>query len=84
MGQTIEVNKSPIIVVTVCGTNKLESVELLKNGNAIAIRVPTNDRIKFAFEDTDLKKGETAYFYVRSTQFDGERGWTSPIWVNFN
>ena len=51
---------------------------------AAAIRVPTNDRVKFAFEDTDLKKGDNAYFYARATQFDGERGWTSPIWVNFN
>ena len=84
MGQIIEVNKSPIIIVTVCGTNKLESVELLKNGKVVAIRVPTNDRVKFAFEDTDLKKGDNAYFYARATQFDGERGWTSPIWVNFN
>ena len=84
MGQTIEVYKSPVIVVTVCGTNKLESVEILKNGNVVAIRVPTNDRIKFAFEDIDLKKGDNAYFYARATQFDGERGWTSPIWVSFN
>ena len=84
MGQNIEVHKSPVIIVTVCGTNKLESVELLKNGKVVAIRVPTNDRVKFAFEDPDLKKGDNAYFYVRATQFDGERGWTSPIWVNFN
>jgi len=84
MGQNIEVNKIPVIIVTVCGTNKLESVELLKNGKVVAIRVPTNDRVKFAFEDTDLKKGDTAYFYARATQFDGERGWTSPIWLTFN
>jgi translation initiation factor IF-1 len=83
MGQNIEVNKFPVIVVTVCGTNKLESVELLKNGKVVAIRVPTNDRVKFAFEDTDLKKGDTTYFYARATQFDGERGWTSPIWVTY-
>ena len=84
MGQNIKVHKSPVIIVTVCGTSKLESVELLKNGNVVAIRVPSNDRIKFAFEDTDLKKGDTAYFYARATQFDGERGWTSPIWVTLN
>ena len=84
MGQIIEVNKSPVIIVTVCGTNKLESVELLKNGKVVAIRVPTNDRVKFAYEDTDLKKGNNAYYYIRATQFDGERGWTSPIWVTFN
>ncbi len=84
MGQTIEVHKPPVIIVTVCGTNKLESVEILKNGNVVAIRVPTNDRIKFAFEDTDLRKGDNAYFYARATQFEGERGWTSPIWVTFN
>ena len=84
MGQTIEMDNSPVIIVTVCGTNKLESVELLKNGKVVAIRVPTDDRIKFAYEDTDLKKGEQAYFYARATQFDGERGWTSPIWVTLN
>jgi len=84
MGQTIEVHKSPVIIVTVCGTHKLESVEILKNGNVVAIRVPTNDRVKFAFEDTDLRKEDNAYFYARATQFDGERGWTSPIWVTFN
>ena len=84
MGQQIDISKHPLIIATVCGTGKLESVELIKNGEVIAIRVPTNDRIKFGYEDTDLKKGENAYYYIRATQFDGERGWTSPIWVNYN
>ena len=84
MGQQIETFKPPLITATVCGTDKLESVELIKNGETIAIRVPTNDRIKFGYEDTDLKRGENAYYYIRATQFDGERGWTSPIWVKFN
>ena len=83
MGEEVEVSKPPIIIGTVCGTNKLESVELIKNGNVIAIRVPSSDRIKFAFEDSSLKKGETTYYYIRTTQFDGERGWSSPIWVNY-
>jgi len=82
MGQQIETIKPPLIIATVCGTGKLESVELIKNGETIAIRVPTNDRIKFGYEDIDLKRGENAYYYIRATQFDGERGWTSPIWVN--
>ena len=84
MGQEINVCKTPLIVATVCGTGKLESVELIKNGEVIAIRVPTNDRIKFGYEDIALKKGDNAYYYVRATQFDGERGWTSPIWVNYD
>ena len=83
MGEEINVSKPPLITATVCGTGKLESVELIKNGDVIAIRIPTNDRIKFGYEDTVLKKGENAYYYIRATQFDGERGWTSPIWVNF-
>jgi len=81
MGQEIDVSNPPLIILTVCGTKKLESVELIKNGVVIAIRVPTYDRIKFAFEDKDLKKGDKAYYYLRATQFDGERGWSSPIWV---
>ena len=82
MGQEIIVNKLPIIIVTVCGTKKLESVELIKNGITIAIRVPLDDRIKFAHEDLELKNNEEAYYYVRATQFNGERGWSSPIWVS--
>jgi len=83
MGEEVEVSKPPIIIITVCGTDKLESVELVKNGDVIAIRVPSSDRIKFAFEDKTLKKGDAAYYYIRTTQFDGERGWSSPIWVNY-
>ncbi len=83
MGQEVNVSTPPVIILTVCGTKKLESVELIKNGTVIAIRVPTYDRIKFAFEDKDLKKGDKAYYYIRATQFDGERGWSSPIWVEF-
>ena len=84
MGQEANVTKNPLIVATVCGTGKLESVELIKNGDVVAIRVPTDDRIKFGYEDIALKKGDSAYYYIRATQFDGERGWTSPIWVNYN
>jgi hypothetical protein len=84
MGQEANVTKNPLIVATVCGTAKLESVELIKNGEVVAIRVPTDDRIKFGYEDIALKKGDSAYYYIRATQFDGERGWTSPIWVNYN
>ncbi|MFX1288881.1 MAG: hypothetical protein ACFFFY_10045, partial [Promethearchaeota archaeon] len=83
MGEEIEVSEHPIIIIAACGTNKLESVELIKNGDVIAIRVPSSDRIKFAFKDDYLKKGDTAYYYIRVTQFDGERGWSSPIWVNY-
>ncbi|MHA1197513.1 MAG: hypothetical protein ACTSSM_15630 [Promethearchaeota archaeon] len=81
MGQEITVNAPPIIIVTVCGIKKLESVELIKNGITIAIRVPLDDRIKFAHKDLELKNNEEAYYYVRATQFNGERGWSSPIWV---
>ncbi|MHA1701153.1 MAG: hypothetical protein ACTSWK_02695, partial [Promethearchaeota archaeon] len=83
MGQDVDISNPPIIIITVCGTKKLESVELIKNGTVLAIRVPTYDRIKFAYEDKDLKRGDKAYYYIRATQFDGERGWSSPIWVEF-
>jgi len=81
MGQEAVVSKPPIIIITVCGTSQVESVELIKNGNVIAVRTPANDRIKFAYKDDELKSGEEAYYYVRVTQFNGERGWSSPIWV---
>ncbi len=86
MGQQTIVSEPPIIIITVCGTTQVESVELIKNGKVIAVRAPADDRIKFAYKDDELKSGEEAYYYIRVTQFDGERGWSSPIWVraNFN
>ena len=48
------------------------------------MRAPADDRIKFAYKDDELKSGEEAYYYIRVTQFDGERGWSSPIWVKAN
>jgi len=82
MGEEIEIDEIPMIIVTVCGTNKVENVELIKNGAIICVRVPEYDRIKFAFKDEHLYIGHKAYYYVRVTQFDGERAWSSPIWVN--
>lgn len=84
MGEEIKVEEPPIIIITVCGTNKVEGVELIKNGKCVAVNAPKNDRIKFAYKDIDLKDGEEAYYYVRVTQFDGSRGWSSPIWVTAN
>lgn len=33
------------------------------------------------YEDIALKNGDNAYYSTQQSQFDGERGWTSPIWV---
>jgi hypothetical protein len=84
MGEEVDVTKPPIIIVTVCGTKKVEGVELIKNGTCIAVNAPKNDRIKFAYQDNDLKEGDEAYYYVRVTQFDGSRGWSSPIWAKYD
>ncbi|MHA1803152.1 MAG: hypothetical protein ACTSU4_01320 [Promethearchaeota archaeon] len=51
------------------------------NNQVIVLRVPARDRIKFAYKDVDLKNGDEAYYYARATQFDGERAWSSSIWV---
>ncbi|TFF88182.1 MAG: hypothetical protein EU549_03505 [Promethearchaeota archaeon] len=69
------------LVTTVCGMGRIEIVELIKNGTVLAVRVPGGDRIKFAYIDTELEEGEKAYYYIRITQFDGGRGWSSPIWI---
>ncbi|MBD3227594.1 MAG: hypothetical protein GF329_05335 [Candidatus Lokiarchaeota archaeon] len=72
MGQEVEISESPILVITVCETRRIEEVELIKNGSVIAVRVPGSDRIKFAYRDIELERGEEAYYYVRVTQFNGE------------
>jgi len=66
--------------VNVWGTDELEAVVVIKNReDAYTIR-PKSDHVEFAWNDsTRGRKGD--YYYVRVIQRDGNRAWSSPIWL---
>jgi hypothetical protein len=43
----------------------------------------TPHNVKFNYTDQNMKPGVNAY-YVKVLQSDGEKAWSSPIFMNFN
>ena len=76
------------------GTKPLSEAVLIRNGKVWKHLEIDKEKAEFAIDDTDLlseitlehkKKGELppfVYYYLRVTQIDGHRAWSSPIWVD--
>ncbi|MHB1424824.1 MAG: CehA/McbA family metallohydrolase [Gemmataceae bacterium] len=83
MGDEVRTNK-PSLDVVVLGTNALESVDVLRDGEVVHTFRPEkeNAEAKFRWDDPAPKKGNKAsYYYVRVVQKDRQMAWSSPIWV---
>ncbi|MFP3903837.1 MAG: CehA/McbA family metallohydrolase [Armatimonadota bacterium] len=68
------------ISIDVQGTADLDTVQLVKDGRNVIRWEPQGpaDHLAATDEDTD----ESAFYYVRVTQTDGEMAWSSPVWVD--
>lgn len=71
--------------ISVAGTARVESVELLKYSDGDFIVLPgllerAND-MDVSMELVDTLEASTLY-YVRVRQADGEWAWTSPVWID--
>jgi len=99
MGEEVSTADKPGLVVNrhisgyVAGTDEMDKVEIVRNGDVIKVFEPEGRTLEFEFDDlvnldsVTLKnetKGEPpfVFYYLRVTQKDGHRAWSSPIWVN--
>lgn len=85
-----EIEQVPI-KIRIAGTAKIVKVIIIRNGKALREFAP--DEVFFETviidEDPDFsclclrngKKGHHAYYYLRVTQEDGHRAWSSPIFL---
>ena len=83
MGDEVRTAK-PSLDVVVFGTNPLDRVDVLRDGELVHTHRPEkeSEEAKFHWEDSAPKKGDKAsYYYVRVVQKDGQMAWASPIWV---
>ena len=83
------------IVGFAIGTKPFTEAVLIRNGKVWKNLELTGEKVEFAIDDTDLlsqitlpsKRKEDAapfvYYYLRVTQSDGHRAWSSPIWVDY-
>ena len=70
------------IKVTVCGTDYIRRVDIMKNNGLFHRLCPKSDRAELAVTDR-LHEPPTArdWYYVRVFQADGNASWSSPIYI---
>ncbi len=84
MGSDIAVTDraaSRVLRGMVVGTAEIEAVEIVSQGR-VAWRILGHGSPKLSFEVEDpAPLSAPVYYYARVLQADGERAWSSPIWV---
>ncbi len=79
MGSDIEAGAAVEIAYEVIGKTDAVKVELLRNNAVFRTDAAENGVIRACFEDTP-EPPET-FYYLRVTQDNGERAWSTPVWV---
>jgi hypothetical protein len=67
--------------IQVFGTNFLESLQIVKNNIDVKSFALEGDSASLNWKD-DSRPKSGDYYYVRVTQRDGHRAWSSPIWID--
>lgn len=81
MGESFNASRDlPPIQVEAQGTAPIKLVELVVDGITREQRTPNAREIDLTF-DPKLTDGGSHYLYVRLTQSDGKRAWSSPMFV---
>jgi hypothetical protein len=81
MGETIESASVPAFSLAILGTAPLKQIEVLHNGVVVESLDPKGrTHFEQSFTPDVTLRGED-YFYVHAVQADGNRAWSSPIWV---
>jgi hypothetical protein len=93
IGERIEVEGFPRIRAEIACCREIGSVELICNGEKIAVQYFGRKTAVFEYEDTETEKGDNYYYlhilftgreeklYFNEAPAFGIHGWTSPIWV---
>jgi hypothetical protein len=96
MGSAISSTVAPGMVVTAAGTAPISEVVIFKGRYATTTVSSTevdshytilysdtpNQRV-VTFRASDTSFDANAFYYVRVTQSDGKRAWSSPVWVDY-
>jgi hypothetical protein len=85
MGSELPADGPLPLRVRIRGTRDVARVEVIRADRLIYSVQPNKPNVAFEFTDKEGgRKKETAYYYVRVQQTDGQLAWSSPIWVNYS
>lgn len=80
MGSSVERDGASMPVrIEVHGTAPIEQIELVRDLSTS--RVLAGDGRTHVMEELECQTKQPAMFYLRVRQTDGQRAWTSPVWV---
>lgn len=72
----------PEILAKVEGTQKIDRIDLIKNGRTLYTHKGKGTTESFRHVDEKVTSVEN-YYYIRVVQVDGKMAWSSPIWVTW-
>ena len=82
MGDAFRAAAVPPFTVDVRGTDRIQSVEIIKDAKFVYRTEPGGAGAQFIWVDNDPSPG-TSWYYVRVIQVDRNLAWSSPIWVTY-
>lgn len=69
-----------VLRIDVWGTEDVDTVTLVKNNADVHVFKPRDAEAHLTWEDKE-QAGNGDYYYVRVIQRDGNRAWSSPMWL---
>jgi len=81
MGDEFTTSDRPHFVLHAIGTEKIAKVSLVRDNEYIFSSTPRLEEVTLEYTDEKPKTGQTALYYVRLEQTDGEVAWSSPVWI---
>jgi hypothetical protein len=85
MGEEIQEERGGERVITVlaAGTADIDTVEIIKNNVVACARQGAGKVMRLEWDDpaSQPARDRTDFYYVRVTQADGNKAWSSPIWI---
>lgn len=81
MGSIVKAKQKRRIAAVVAGTDKIETLEVIKNNRLLFSASPGKDSCEATWTDTSQSGIREDFYYLKVTQADGEMAWTSPVWV---
>ena len=81
MGEEFSTSEPPAISVKLWGAANFAKVHIIRDGEYVYSIEPNKKTVDFVWKDAAPRKGQTAFYYVRGEQSDGELVWVSPMWI---
>ena len=84
MGSSIaekEKRERHTVSFSINGTDRIKCAEIIRDGEIVYTIQPYTEYFKDEWIDKSDKRKKGSYYYLRVTQVDGNRAWSSPIWI---